>query len=153
MNPLALHVHNKCLDFTSSNNELIVKETPFGKLGLSVCYDIRFPEMARKLALKGAEILLVPAAFNTVTGPAHWHVMFRARAIENQVFIAAASPALTPEAQYRAYGHSMIVNPWGEVLAEAGTGKSIIYAEIDPQALKDTRERLPLLKHRRRDIY
>ena len=133
--------------------ELSCAATPLGKIGILICYDIRFPEMARKLALMGAEVLLVPAAFNTVTGPAHWHVMFRARAIENQVFIAAASPALTPDAQYRAYGHSMIVNPWGEVLAEAGTGKSIIYAEIDPQVLKDTRERLPLLKHRRKDIY
>lgn len=159
--------HSKCHLFDASFKTLRVREsavfvpgseftvaaTPLAKIGILICYDIRFPEAARQLTLMGAEIILVPAAFNTVTGPAHWHVNFRCRAIENQVFIAAASPARNPRAQYKAYGHSMIINPWGKVLAEAGTKHSIVYADLDPKVLKDTRRRLPLLKHRRPDIY
>jgi omega-amidase len=124
-----------------------------GTIGMLICYDIRFPETARMLSLKGAEIILVPAAFNTVTGPAHWELTFRARAVENQCFIAAASPARNKKSRYRAYGHSMIIDPWGRVLAQAGTGERIIYARLDPGVLADTRARLPLLRHRRGDLY
>jgi len=130
-----------------------IVETELGKIGILICYDIRFPEAARKLALQGAEIILVPAAFNTVTGPLHWHIIFRARAIENQVFLAAASPALDMEAKYHAYGHSMIIDPWGTILSEAGVNEDMIYSEIDPAVLMEVRGKLPLLKHRRPDIY
>jgi len=128
-------------------------ETAIGKIGILICYDIRFPEAARKLALQGAEIILVPAAFNDITGPAHWHITFRARAVENQLYIAAVSPARDIKAAYRAYGHSMAVSPWGDVLSEAGEDEEIIYAELDPEVLSNIRGKLPLLKHRREDIY
>jgi len=134
-------------------NKLEIVSTDLGKIGMLVCYDIRFPEAARKLTLQGMEILLVPAAFNTITGPAHWHINFRMRAVENQVFIAAASPSRNNKLKYQAFGHSLIVDPWGKVLKEAGTREQIIYADIDPNILTQTRERLPLLIHRRGDIY
>lgn len=137
----------------SKGEKLSVLDAKFGKIGVLICYDIRFPEATRKLALFGAEIILVPAAFNNVTGPAHWHTVFRARAIENQVFMVVASPACNQDVGYKAYGHSMIVDPWGEVLAEADIDETIIYHTLDPDRLKDVRERLPLLKHRRPELY
>ncbi len=130
-----------------------VAECELGAVGMLICYDIRFPEAARLLSLKGAEIILAPAAFNTVTGPAHWELTFRGRAVENQCFVAAASPARNKKSRYRAYGHSMIIDPWGRVMAEAGTGEQIILARLDPKVLADTRARLPLLRHRRGDLY
>jgi predicted amidohydrolase len=108
--------------------------------------------MARKFALAGGEILLVPAAFNTITGPAHWHVTFRTRALENQIFVAAASPARNNRSQYKAYGHSMLIDPWGVILEEAGTGEQILTAHFSAERLKEVRQELPLLKHRRQDL-
>jgi omega-amidase len=137
----------------SAGDRFPVAQTDLGAIGILVCYDIRFPEAARRLALTGAELLLVPADFNDVTGPAHWHVMHRSRAIENQVFLVAVSQARNPEARYAAYGHSMVVSPWGDVIAEAGDTETIIYADLDPRVLEDTRKRLPLLKHRRKDLF
>ncbi|HEQ72510.1 MAG TPA: carbon-nitrogen hydrolase family protein [Spirochaetia bacterium] len=130
-----------------------VVETPLATIGILICYDIRFPEAARKLALSGAELLLVPAAFNTVTGPAHWRPLFRTRAIENQCFVAAASPARTPGARYRAYGHSLIADPWGRVLAEAGSGQAVLIRRLDAEVFTRTRARLPLLSQRRPELY
>ncbi len=130
-----------------------VADTELGKIGIIICYDIRFPEMARKLALLGAEIILVPAAFNTISGPAHWDIMFRARAIENQVYLAAASPARDNQAKYKAYGHSMVIDPWGNVLNEAGTAEELIYADCSEEVLENIRGKLPLLKHRRPELY
>jgi omega-amidase len=118
-----------------------------------VCYDIRFPEAARTLALKGMEVLLVPAAFNTVTGPLHWHITFRSRSVENQVFTAAASPARNNRSTYKAYGHSLVIDPWGKIICEAGSGEKIIYARLDPGKLEEARARLPLLKHRKQSLY
>lgn len=137
----------------SPGSSLKVADTALGKIGMLICYDIRFPEAARKLALQGADIILVPAAFNDITGPAHWHITFRTRAVENQLYIAAASPARDNEAVYKAYGHSMAINPWGDVLCEAGENEEIVYADFDPEFLANVRGRLPLLKHRREDIY
>jgi len=127
--------------------------TPLANFGLVICYDIRFPEMARSLALRGAEVLLVPAAFNNVTGPAHWQVILRTRAIENQVFIAAAAPAPTPHASYHAYGHSLIIDPWGKIIAQAGKRPALLFADIKVNVLQKTRERLPLLSKRRPELY
>ncbi len=127
--------------------------TPLAVFGILICYDIRFPEAARALALKGTEVLLVPAAFNHVTGPAHWRLFFRARAVENQCFVAAASPAPTPGSPYRAYGHSLVVDPWGKVLAEAGARPALRLARLSAKLLADTRDRLPLLRQRRPEIY
>jgi omega-amidase len=132
---------------------LATARTPLAVFGLLVCYDIRFPEAARRLALQGMEVLLVPAAFNSITGPAHWHLLFRTRAVENQCFVAAASPAPTPGSPYRAYGHSLIVDPWGTVLAEAGARPAVRLARLSAQTLADVRERLPLLRQRRPELY
>ena len=109
--------------------------------------------MARALALKGAEIILVPAAFNAISGNAHWHLFFRTRATENQVFIAASCPAKNDDCKYKYYGHSMIIDPWGDILSEAGENEEIIYADIKQERLQDVRNRLPLLKHARKDLY
>ncbi|HEX9063199.1 MAG TPA: carbon-nitrogen hydrolase family protein [Clostridia bacterium] len=132
---------------------IAVANTTFGTVAICICYDIRFPEYIRKAALLGADILIVPAAFNTVTGPAHWHITFRARAVDNQLYVLAASPAKNAESKYHAYGHSMFINPWGEVLSEASDEETIIYAEIDMKKVKEVRERLPLLMHRRVELY
>jgi predicted amidohydrolase len=130
-----------------------VVEMPFGRLGIAICYDIRFPEFIRNFTLKGAELLVVPAVFNDVTGPVHWSVMMQARAIENQIFIAAVSQGRNRKSSYCAYGHSMVVSPWGEVLCEASDGEEILYAGINHETLDETRQRLPLLEHRRPDLY
>jgi len=162
-----LHEYSKCHMFDVNFKGLRVKEssffekgsdigvvkTPLATIGILVSDHIRFPEMARKLALMGAEMILVPAAFNTVTGPAHWDILFRARAIENQLYVAAASPARDNKAAYKAYGHSMFIDPWGTVLSKAGLHKNIIYADIDPSVISDVRGRMPLLELRRPDIY
>ncbi len=121
-------------------------DTELGRIGILICYDIRFPEAGRALARKGAEIILVPAAFNNITGPAHWHVTLRARAVENQCFVIAASPALDKNSPYRAYGHSLIADPWGTVRCEAGEDRSIVSADLNAGRLRDIRARLPLLK-------
>ena len=146
-----LHVRESLI-FTPGTG-VKVAETPLGAIGMLICYDIRFPELARTCVLKGAEILIVPAAFNTVTGPPHWHTLFRARAIENQVYILAASQARIDTSTYHAYGHSLFVDPWGTIQSEAGIDEEIIYADFDKEVLDNTRQRLPLLKQRRPDIY
>jgi predicted amidohydrolase len=122
-------------------------------VGIMICYDVRFPELARAIALEGAEIIIIPAAFNTTTGPVHWETTMRSRAIDNQLFVIAASPARNPEASYQAWGHSMVVNPWGTIISEADRDEEIIFAELDLSEVDKVREELPLLKHRRLDIY
>jgi predicted amidohydrolase len=139
--------------FITPGKNVSVAHTDIGTIGICICYDIRFPELVRKLTLSGAEIIIVPAAFNTVTGPAHWNVVFRARAIENQVYVLAASQARIKNAPYEAYGYSMIVDPWGTVCAQAGEDEEIIYAQLDSRRMEQVRRRLPLLSHRRPEIY
>ena len=140
-------------DAVEPGDQFVVFEWNGFKIGLLICYDIRFPEAARLLALEGAQIIAVPAAFNTTTGPAHWHLNMRMRAVENQLYLLAASPARNMQSTYHAYGHSLVVDPWGKVIAEAGEGAEIIYADIDTAALEKVRCELPLLKHRRTDLY
>ena len=123
-----------------------------GCLGFSICYDLRFPELYRLLALKGAKIILVPANFTKNTGKDHWEVLLRARAIENGVYVIAADqwgkkPDMT------SYGHSMIIDPWGNILAEVGEGVGFAVAEIDPDRVARVRGQIPSLKNRREDIY
>lgn len=127
----------------------VVAETPWGKLGMTVCYDVRFPQLYRMLALAGADFLAVPSVFTVPTGKAHWEVLLRARAIENGAFLFA--PAQTGEhtAGRRSYGHSLIVDPWGEILAEGGEGVGIVTARIDPARVIKVREGLPSLRHDR----
>lgn len=121
--------------------------------GLMICYDCRFPELARAAVLEGAEILIIPAAFNLTTGPAHWELLMRGRAVDNQVFITAASPARNPDASYHAWGHSLVVDPWGTIIREAGIDEEIIFAELDFSVLERVRSELPVLKQRRTDVY
>ncbi|MBN2900080.1 MAG: carbon-nitrogen hydrolase family protein [Clostridia bacterium] len=130
-----------------------VVETRFGKVGVCICYDIRFPEFARKMALEGARIILVPAAFNMTTGPAHWELTARARALDNQVYYGLCSPARVMGAGYVAYGHSLITNPWGEVVAEMDEKEGILIQKINFGYEEEVREQLPLLKHRRNSVY
>ena len=138
--------------FTAGNSTSVIK-TELGNIGISICYDIRFPELARKMTLQGMQAICVPAAFSKTTGKSHWHAILQARAIENQIYLYAASPACNPKSSYPAYGHSMIIDPWGEIVAEAGIGEEIIYGTIDLEFIKYVRHKLPLLNHRRADIY
>jgi len=123
--------------------------TPFGKLGLSVCYDLRFPELYRQLLREGAEILTVPSAFTAVTGAAHWEVLLRARAIENQCYVLAANQGGVHNSSRETFGHSMIVDPWGKVLACIEKGEGVAIAELDMDMLHELRERMPVQQHQR----
>lgn len=123
--------------------------TPLGVLGLSICYDIRFPDLFRALSDAGATILAVPAAFTVPTGSAHWHILLRARAIEAGAFVIAAAQAGEHADGRTTYGHSLVVDPWGEVLLDLGEGARLGFAEIDQARLADVRARVPALKHRR----
>jgi predicted amidohydrolase len=136
-----------------AGNELVTHEMPQARLGLAVCYDLRFPELFRGLMTLGAEVVVVPAQFQHVTGRAHWHVLLRARAIENQCFVVA--PAQwgrygPPEHGRRSYGHSLVVDPWGRIVAEAPEeGDAGLVAELDLAELRRVRRVLPALQHRR----
>jgi predicted amidohydrolase len=129
--------------------EAVVASLPWGRVGLSVCYDLRFPQLYRALAKNGAEILTVPSAFTETTGKAHWHVLLRARAIENGCFVIAPAQGGTHANGRKTYGHSLIVGPWGDILAEAGTEPCVISAELDLGEIADVRARLPSLHHDR----
>ncbi|WP_331372043.1 carbon-nitrogen hydrolase family protein [Sinorhizobium chiapasense] len=127
-----------------------IADLGFGKLGFSICYDVRFPELFRQQAVAGAEIMSIPAAFTKQTGEAHWEVLLRARAIENGLFVVAAAQAGKHEDGRETFGHSMIVDPWGRVLAEAGpAGEEIIVADIDTAAVHGARAKIPNLKNAR----
>jgi deaminated glutathione amidase len=128
----------------------VVAETPAGRLGFSICYDMRFPDLYRALSDAGAEILSAPAAFTVPTGQAHWHVLLRARAIEAGCFMVAAAQVGTHADGRRTYGHSLVVDPWGEVLLDlGGEAPGLGFAEIDLERLRDVRARIPALVHRR----
>lgn len=137
----------------TAGEEITVLDTELCKLGVAVCYDIRFVELLRLMALKGAELMVIPGAFNLTTGPAHWENIIRTRAIDNQVYVAAVSPARDEKASYVAYGHSMLADPWGRVVAQAGSSQEIVYAVIDPSKIEEVRTNLPVLKNRRTDLY
>ncbi len=137
----------------SPGKEITVFDTEFCKAGVAICYDMRFPELIRSMVLLGAKIIFVPAAFNMVTGPAHWHLINKARALDNQIYFASVSPARNMGTEYKAYGHSMITDPWGQTVVEADEKESIVFAEISMDYIQKIREELPLLKHRRPDIY
>ncbi len=140
-------------DTLGPGEEVTVVDTEYGKMGVAICYDMRFPELMRQMVLKGAKIIVVPAAFNMTTGPAHWDLTIRARALDNQVYFVAASPARDLNASYHAYGHSAVVNPWGEIMSQAEEKETIIYGEMDMEYLEKIRRELPLLQHRRVDLY
>ena len=128
-------------------SDVVCADTAAGRLGLSVCYDMRFPELYRQLLLRGAEIITVPAAFTAVTGAAHWESLLRARAIENQCYLVAAAQGGRHSPTRETWGHSMIIDPWGEILAELATGPGIAVAEMDPELLSQVRKRMPVADH------
>ena len=123
------------------------------ELGMTICYDLRFPELYRILAVRGARVLAVPSAFTRPTGTDHWHVLIRARAIENQAFVLAPNQVGEAPPHYDSFGHSMIADPWGRVLAEADDGEGIAVADLDFAAQDEIRERLPSLANRRPSAY
>jgi len=127
-----------------------VSETPAGRVGLAICYDLRFPELFRRLADSQVEIIALPAAFALVTGRDHWEILLRARAIENQAFVVAANQTGRVTPQLETYGHSLIIDPWGTVLASAGDGEDLVVAELDFARMQEIRGQLPALMHRRR---
>ena len=126
--------------------QTIAFDTPLGQVGLSVCYDLRFPELYRRYA--GASLIVVPAAFTAVTGEAHWEILLRARAIENQCYVLAAAQGGTHPNGRKTHGHSMLVDPWGVVVAQMGKGEGVVVGDIDPARLRDVRKNLPALEHR-----
>jgi len=128
----------------------VLTDLPWGRLGLSICYDLRFPALYRALAEAGATFLAIPSAFTKQTGEAHWHVLMRARAIENGSFVFAAAQGGDHENGRSTFGHSLVVDPWGRVLAEGGTEPGVVFADIDPAEVSLARSRIPSLQHGRR---
>ena len=135
------------------NKVTLVDIPPYGKVGLAICYDIRFPELATVAARKGCFLLLYPGAFNLTTGALHWALQARARAMDNQVFVGLCSPARDMSATYNAWGHSMVVDPNAAVLVEAAEGEEIVYADLNENAIEETRRGIPLYEQRRFDVY
>lgn len=121
--------------------------------GLAICFDIRFPEMFRIMALQGAEAVIVPAAFNMTTGPAHWELNFRSRALDNQYFTIGAAPSRNEESSYISYSHSIVCSPWGDTIAQAGIRQEILQIDLDFSKVEEIRRQLPLLSARRPEIY
>lgn len=130
-------------------DKAVLADSPAGRLGLSVCYDLRFPDLYRTLTDAGAEILAIPAAFTVPTGLAHWHVLMRARAIEAGVFVVAAAQSGRHEDGRETYGHSLVVGPWGEILLDMGNGEGVGFADVDLVRIKEVRSILPAIRHRR----
>lgn len=140
-------------DTLSPGNAITTFETEFGTCGLCICFDLRFEELARCMCLRGAKVLFVPAAFNMTTGPAHWELLFRQRAVDNQCFTVGVSPARDERASYVAYGNSLAVDPWGTVLCRAGAEETTLLADLDLHRLEAVRKQLPILSARRTDLY
>ncbi|MBQ9708347.1 MAG: carbon-nitrogen hydrolase family protein [Firmicutes bacterium] len=140
-------------DTLTAGDSATLIDTEYGRFGVAICYDVRFPELFRRMALDGAKLILLPAAFNMTTGPAHWDLTMRARALDNQVYFAANSPARDEGGVYVAYGNSCVASPWGEFIAHADEKETIIYADIDFEYEDSIRDQLPLLKHRRPELY
>lgn len=131
----------------------LVDLPPYGSIGIGICYDIRFPELASIAARKGAFAMVYPGAFNTTTGPLHWHLLARARAVDNQVYVIACSPSRDMSAGYHAFGHSLIVNPSGVIIAEAGEKDEILFATLDGDVIEQFRAAVPITTQRRFDVY
>lgn len=140
-------------DTLTPGNSTTVIETEYCKIGIAICYDVRFPEMSRNMALDGAKLIILPAAFNMTTGPAHWDLTMRARALDNQVYFAACAPARDMDGVYQSYGNSCIVSPWGDFVAHTDEKESIVYGDIDTERVDAVRQQLPLLQHRRKELY
>ncbi len=145
--------HFKESETLTAGSKATVFDTEFGKMGLAICYDFRFPELSRMMVNDGAKALIVPAAFNMTTGPAHWEVLFRSRATDNQVYTIGIAPARDANSCYVSYGNSIIVSPWGEVTARMDDKEGLLISTLDFDYVDKIRKELPLLEHRREDIY
>ncbi len=137
----------------SPGNQATLVDTKYGKFGVGICYDIRFPEYARILSLSGAKVVFMPAAFNMTSGPAHWEFNFRCRAFENQVYIIGTAPARDITANYVSYGHSIAVSPWGEIINQLDEKPGTMIVDIDLDYEEKVRKEFPMLEHRRSDLY
>ncbi|XP_052773075.1 omega-amidase NIT2-like [Mya arenaria] len=137
----------------SPGDDFTMVDTPMCKLGIGICYDIRFAEMAQIYAKNGCKLLIYPGAFNMTTGPIHWELLQRARALDNQVFVATVSPARDENASYVAWGHSTVVSPWGDVMATTEHQEDIVYVDIDFGRLDEVRSQIPITVQRRNDLY
>jgi predicted amidohydrolase len=135
--------------YAGGSQAVTVAATPVGELGLTICYDLRFPSLFERLTGAGAQVVSVPAAFTVPTGEAHWHVLLRARAIEAGVFVVAAAQSGAHQDGRSTYGHSLVVGPWGEVLLDMGDGRGLGFAEIDLARVDEVRSRVPAIRHRR----
>jgi deaminated glutathione amidase len=135
--------------YSPGKGVVLVSGTPVGKLGLTICYDLRFPGLFARLAESDADVIAVPAAFTVPTGKAHWHVLLRARAIEAGLFVVAAAQVGRHEDGRQTFGHSLVVDPWGEALLDMGEESGVAFAEIDLKRISDVRSRIPALSHRR----
>ena len=128
-------------------------DTPWGKVGVCVCFDFRFQELARLMTLEGAGLLVVPAAFNMTTGPAHWELLFRQRAVDNQCYTVGTSPARNASAGYVAWGHSIVCDPWGTVIRQCDETQQTAVTVLDMERVEAVRRQLPILAARRTDVY
>jgi deaminated glutathione amidase len=135
--------------YSAGSGVVLVNGTPVGKIGLTICYDLRFPGLFARLAEAGADVIAVPAAFTVPTGKAHWHILLRARAIEAGLFIVAAAQVGRHEDGRQTFGHSLVVDPWGEVLLDMGEEQGVGFADVDLKRISDVRTRIPALNHRR----
>ncbi|QIK95512.1 carbon-nitrogen hydrolase family protein [Sphingomonas sp. HDW15A] len=135
--------------YRGGKSSVVVRGTPVGDLGLAICYDLRFPALFERLSEAGAQVISVPAAFTVPTGMAHWHTLLRARAIEAGLFVIAAAQCGEHADGRRTFGHSLVVDPWGEVLADGGERNGLIFAELDLARIEEVRSRIPVLSHRR----
>jgi len=140
-------------DTLSPGNQLMIFDTEWCKIGVGICYDIRFHELAALYAQKGCKVLCYPGAFNMTTGPAHWELLIRSRSLDNQVYTAGVSPARDEKATYVAWGHSTLANPWGEVVVTTGEGEAVLYSDVDLGLQDNIREQIPISKQKRHDIY
>lgn len=140
-------------DTLTAGDSDTVFDTEFGKMGVMLCFDIRFPELSRMMVNDGAKVIFVPAAFNMTTGPAHWELSFRTRALDNQIYMVGCAPARDVSAGYISWGHSIVTDPWGRVIDMLDEKEGILLAELDMDYEEQVREELPLLKSRRKDIY
>ncbi|XP_052072612.1 omega-amidase NIT2-like [Mytilus californianus] len=137
----------------SPGKEFTTFDTPFCKIGVGICYDIRFPELAYIYSDLGCKLLVYPGAFNMTTGPAHWELLQRSRAIDNQVYVASVSPARDEKATYIAWGHTTVVSPWGEVVATTEHEETIVYYNINPDYVDEVRSQIPIRSQKRSDLY
>ncbi|MBE6493332.1 MAG: carbon-nitrogen hydrolase family protein [Methanosphaera stadtmanae] len=139
-------------DTLSPGNRITTVKTPIANISIAICYDIRFPELWT-LMNKNSDIILLPGAFNLTTGPMHWETLLKARSIDNQVYTVATSPSQVKNPYYVAWGHSMIVDPWGKILTKANEKEEILYANFDKSTVEEVREQIPVLKNKRNDLY